>query len=268
MMERLLKRGLCTFELKVIALVCMTFDHVAFFLSPALPIPWWFRLIGRIAAPLFIFLSCWGFDYTHDRVRYIRRMFCWSVGMDLCTAVINFLTAGRAEVRIDNHIFSTLFYILYYLYWIERLRARETGRSRPVKPLLAIALPFLLPPAASLLLAMLTANLGKGPLRSLLLGVLSALLPCPLFVEGGVLLVAFGVILYYLRNRRRGMIIFYCVFSLLTGGLQSFMILALPLLLLYNHRQGRRMKYFFYLYYPLHAYLLYGLQLLLLARGA
>ena len=67
-MEHFFKRGFSAFELKVIALVCMTFDHVAVYLSPVLPIPWWFRLIGRIAAPIFVFLCCWGFDYTHDRV--------------------------------------------------------------------------------------------------------------------------------------------------------------------------------------------------------
>ena len=37
---------------------------------------------------------------------------------------------------------------------------------------------------------------------------------------------------------------------------QWFMILSLPFILLYNDQRGRKMKYFFYVYYPLHVYLL------------
>ena len=37
---------------------------------------------------------------------------------------------------------------------------------------------------------------------------------------------------------------------------QWFMILSLPFILLYNGQRGRKMKYFFYVYYPLHVYLL------------
>ena len=48
--------GLDAFRLKLIALVCMTIDHIAQFLEPVLPIPFWFHIIGRIAAPVFIYL--------------------------------------------------------------------------------------------------------------------------------------------------------------------------------------------------------------------
>ena len=37
---------------------------------------------------------------------------------------------------------------------------------------------------------------------------------------------------------------------------QWMMVFALPLMLLYNGKQGLKMKYFFYLYYPLHVYAL------------
>ena len=45
--------------------------------------------------------------------------------------------------------------------------------------------------------------------------------------------------------------------SLLQYNFQCFMILALPLLLLYNGERGKGHKNFFYVYYPAHIYVLY-----------
>lgn len=39
-------------------------------------------------------------------------------------------------------------------------------------------------------------------------------------------------------------------------GNQHWMILALPFMLLYNGRRGGEHKYFFYLYYPLHQFVI------------
>ena len=48
--------------------------------------------------------------------------------------------------------------------------------------------------------------------------------------------------------------------SLLQYNFQCFMILALPLLLLYNGKRGKGPKRFFYGYYPTHSYVLYIAQ--------
>ena len=48
--------------------------------------------------------------------------------------------------------------------------------------------------------------------------------------------------------------------SLLKLNFQCFMILALPLLLLYNGKRGKAHKAFFYIYYPAHIYALYLMQ--------
>ena len=47
-------------------------------------------------------------------------------------------------------------------------------------------------------------------------------------------------------------------------GVQAYSLLALPLLLLYSGRRGKmRLKYFFYVFYPVHMIALYGVKLLL-----
>ena len=43
-------------------------------------------------------------------------------------------------------------------------------------------------------------------------------------------------------------------FHTVLSALQSRMILAAPIMLLYNGKKGRSDKWFFYLYYPLHRY--------------
>ena len=45
--------------------------------------------------------------------------------------------------------------------------------------------------------------------------------------------------------------------------IQYWSLLAVPLLVLYNGKPGRvRMKYFFYIFYPLHLVILYGISML------
>ena len=48
------------------------------------------------------------------------------------------------------------------------------------------------------------------------------------------------------------------------GNVQICALLALPLLALYNGQRGKwKMKYFFYLYYPLHLVVIQGIGMLL-----
>lgn len=52
------------------------------------------------------------------------------------------------------------------------------------------------------------------------------------------------------------------IFIALTGGIQLYAILALPLIALHNREQGPKMKAFFYLFYPAHLLILYLVHLI------
>lgn len=71
----------------------------------------------------------------------------------------------------------------------------------------------------------------------------------------GVLLV---FIFYVFRQRKaEKLLIAGLIFLGLTGGVQLYALLALPLIVLHNGEQGPKMKAFFYLFYPAHLLILY-----------
>ena len=70
-MKRLSLSG---FQLKYIALITMVFDHIQYFFEYTGKIPIWFTMIGRLAAPLFLFAVIEGFVHTHNRKKYFLRI--------------------------------------------------------------------------------------------------------------------------------------------------------------------------------------------------
>ena len=64
-----------SFEIKIIALIFMTFDHFGAYqtFTTNLSINDFFRIVGRIAAPLFLFVVVESLHYTHNKVIYFAR---------------------------------------------------------------------------------------------------------------------------------------------------------------------------------------------------
>ena len=70
-------RGLDGTTLKLIALGLMLLDHIHYFFAFTGAVPGWFSMLGRLAAPLFLFCAVEGFVHTHSRPRYWLRL--WSI---------------------------------------------------------------------------------------------------------------------------------------------------------------------------------------------
>lgn len=64
-------KGMNTFTLKMIAIVSMLIDHIGAVLFPQITI---FRILGRIAFPIFAYTIVEGFVHTHDFKKYIIRL--------------------------------------------------------------------------------------------------------------------------------------------------------------------------------------------------
>ena len=87
------------FILKIIALVSMTFDHVGYFLENyenCQEIATIFRIIGRLAFPLFIFLLVEGIIHTKNIKNYLSRLAILT-GVFFIGQVLNYLFINKGE---------------------------------------------------------------------------------------------------------------------------------------------------------------------------
>lgn len=243
--------------LKLLALFLMFLDHIYEFIGDA---PIWLTWLGRISAPLFIFCMAWGLFYTHDRKKYLINMYLWGVGMAVGDAAVSLLVPGAKTPPI-NDIFVTLFLIGFIVTIIEKYRAGEKKTGTKLILLLIAA------QIISIALAPI-AYTGGNLVFVVLLG---AIFPSLLFCEGGFVWVAMGVAIYFTRKSKVKLSIVYTLFcafwlfsmagslsleSMFFANYQWMMIGALPLMLCYNGQKGRGYKWFFYIFYPAHVFIL------------
>lgn len=243
------KEGLSAATLKWIAAAAMTLDHIGLWCSllgySGIGLP--LRIIGRIAAPVFLFLLTESLRHTSSRYRYLLRL--W-LGAVLHGAVGLLLSRLTGETMWLGNIFPTLFYTALTVTSIDALR-----KNRAFLPLLLLAAVIAL------------GVLCDGSLLSLLFPRLTE-------VEYSLLFVLLGVGWYYGKERARQLLLFLflCLLSVLIPSghplitalgfsplfysTQGWMLLALPLIALYNGERGRAPRAFFYWYYPLHQYVL------------
>ncbi len=215
--------------LKWIAALSMLLDHAGLMLFPGAE---WMRAAGRVALPLFAFFIAEGFSHTRDRRKYFLRLFLLGAACQLVYAVAGYpLLFG---ILIDFSL------ALLLMEMGERMRRSFSARQ---KSRFLWAAAFLL--SVSFLSWLCTV-------WDFDYGICGILLPVwPSFFEKRehrLLAFAAGVVLL-------------CVSW---GGIEWWSLLALPLLFFYNGKPGKyRMKWFFYIFYPAHLALLYGISLLI-----
>ncbi len=281
-MKQRTQYGLSGTALKTIALVLMLLDHIHYFFEFTGLVPVWFSMLGRLAAPLFLFCTVEGFAHTHDRKRYILRI--WLIAAAMGTVEFFMMYAGALRRGDDfypqNAIFLALFWLCLVWQGIDWLRQR-----RFVRGALAAAMPIVWPFCIVALL-MLFPKIQDAPIGSAVLAwVITA--PLPLWTsitDGGWSFLAGGVVLYALYGHKRLRLVvwaamtFLCDFVLVflqVRGLPDFAfsqmftvnyewlgIFAVVLMLLYNGKRGRGCKPLFYIFYPAHVYILYALSCL------
>ena len=136
--------GLDGFQLKLIALIIMTIDHIYYFGCSLADMPEIMTLIGRIAAPIFVFFVTEGFAHTHSRGRYLLRLYVCGVLMQIGNLFVNLCFPMQNGVIVLNGIFTTMAVIVIYLWWIENLRRAWREHRRGCAVLYALAMAALL----------------------------------------------------------------------------------------------------------------------------
>ena len=222
--------------LKLIAFAAMLADHAAVLLFDGF-VP--LRIVGRLSFPIFAYMITEGCLHTSNRLRYFLRLFVLGV---VCNLI--YFVAAR---QLTLSILITFSLSLLLIFCIDAMRrGKEAGHFSPQ----------LVPALLSLLAVTYFLGGTTSPLRAF--GVT---------LDYGILGVLTPVLLYCLPEKREKLVMLGAAMiaeTLCTGWYQIFSLLALPLLWLYNGEPGtRKLKYFFYLAYPLHLLLLAAISMLL-----
>ena len=77
--------------LKIIGLVCMTIDHLYLYVFANTTVNVSiFRIVGRIAAPLFLFAVIQAMRYSSDKKSYIFRLYKYHICICILEIVLSF----------------------------------------------------------------------------------------------------------------------------------------------------------------------------------
>lgn len=271
-MKRLSLSG---FQLKYIALITMVFDHIHYFFDYTGKIPIWFTMIGRLAAPLFLFTVIEGFVHTHNRKKYFLKIYALAILMGLIQfGFYNFL---HPLVRPDgffpkNMMLSSFAILLVALQGIAWIQEKKYLKGIPT-----LLFPLMLP----WLMLLLYLSGQDKPTFTLFINLLNyTVLPTHTSIsDGGTWLLLTGIAMYLChKNLKKEVLAFVSVslvwllmaivlsrpsfHDLMFKYVEWMEIFAAPLMLCYNGQRGKGSKYLFYVFYPTHIYLLYALSVI------
>lgn len=214
-----------SFMLKIIALISMTFDHFGDAIIGKFT---FFNLLGRISFPIFAFQISEGYIHTKNLKKYFIKLVIFAVLSQI--PFILFFKTFSTNFSLD--IFFTLLIGLLCIYIYDKLSNKIIGI------IICIALIII-----SLLIHVDYGAFGVSIILIFYIFKKSKLLMSIFYI--------FACILKYLPN----LIIYnfhylYCL-SLI------FTCIPIIFILLYNGKQGKKVKYLLYFYYPIHLFVLY-----------
>lgn len=250
-------RFLTGYSLKILGLALMVADHTYQMFSH-FGAPPWLHMLSRVCMPIFLFMAAEGFHHTKDRKKYALRLLVafWLMGIGNAFFSTRF---PNENVVLMNNVFGTMLLGVWYMQMLETFKsgAKHKNAGKIAASVAGIAVPLL---TSAIILFSINISI---PLTR----VLMILLPGILTIEGGFSAVLLAVLFYALRKYGRAIqMIPLAALSILSatgGGMQWMMVFAVIPLMLYNGRQGRKSKWFFYIFYPAHIYVLYMLSYLM-----
>ncbi len=231
------KIGLTNNQLKIIAMVSMLLDHVGLLFFPDEQI---FRILGRIAFPIFAYMIAEGCRYTKNRVRYLGMI----GGMGIIFQIVYFV-AMQSLYQGILITFSLAIVLIYSIDGIVRSKKLWVRLASLLSLALVVAFVVVLPHV----LVGTDFDIDYG-VWGILLPVLVYFMPSRPWQIGAASVFLLLRALYYL--------------FIIPMPVQMWSLLAVPFLALYNGERGKRkMKYVFYIFYPAHLVILYGLAILI-----
>ena len=224
-----MKKIFSNFDLKILAIITMTIDHIGAIIYPNIDA---FRIIGRISFPIFCFLLVEGFKHTHNRFRYFIRLLLFAI-----------ITQPIYDYAFNNHelnilfTFSLSFLLLSSLEFIKKIINKYNKGIE---------------------------NYLYKTISYLLIYIIFLILSIILNVDYQALGISLVLIFYLSPNILLSLLLYLIIaITLDVNNIQLYSLIAFIFIYFYNGKKGKNIKYFFYLYYPLHLLLLKGLSILL-----
>lgn len=232
MAEKRKLNTLSSSTLKLMACAFMLVDHVGVRLFPAVL---GMRLIGRLAFPIFAFFIGEGCRYTKNRLKHFLSVFVLGI---ICESVyIIYMGYWYGNILLT---FSVSIVLIYIMQW-----SRQVNKPQA----------YIITAAAVLAVYTLTNYVNFDYGFTGIIAPMFAAWPGDRFAETAgikpappkgiskLLIFAFGIMLTTIGNP--------------LGMYQLFALLSVILLTLYSGRPGsRKLKYFFYIFYPVHLLLI------------
>lgn len=241
MLQQTYARRLDANMLKLIAILAMTADHLAWLLFPGYstaPIALFLHVIGRLTCPIMCYFIAEGYHYTRSVRRYAARLFIFAFISHFAYIFASgdyvdawsFVPFSRGSFFNQTGVMWSLAWGLVMLCINDAERLQTWAKTLLVLLICLVAFPADWSCIASLCVLSIGANRGNARRQ---------IAWCVFYVS-----------------------IYAAVYALaldpLYGLLQLCAVLSVPLLGLYNGRRGadpklnRIMKWGFYVYYPLH----------------
>ena len=235
--------------IKVLAVIFMTIDHIGWELFPEIRV---LHILGRISLPLFAYMIAEGTYYTRNKARYFSLIFA----LGICFQIVYYVALESAYMGIFI-TFSTSILMIYALQFFKSKLFYGDYFQK--------AYSFLL--FATTVVGTYFLNkyceLDYG-FWGCMLPVFASLLSVNVADEKGEKSVKFNCVPVNLVPFAIGLTLLAVCYADRLAGIQYYSFLALPILLLYSGKRGKRnMKYFFYAFYPAHLVVIYGISMLM-----
>lgn len=231
--------------LKLIGAVFMVCDHLGMIFFPNISA---LRMIGRLTFPVFAFCIAQGTRYTKNRLKYFLLVLSLGIVCQIPLAIV--APSAYLNVLIT---FALAIVICYALDYLKKALICDTVPHKIALGILLLVLSVLAP------MAICTVKRMEYGVLGCMMPALASLFympsDAPPFLKRldtsyvHVLMLGVGTL---------------CQAVFDGGKYQILALLSIPILLMYSGKRGRlKMKYFFYIFYPAHMVILYGIYFLI-----
>lgn len=226
--------------LKLIAIVAMTLDHLAWAIWAGFstnPIALTMHVVGRLTCPIMCYFVAEGYRYTKNLKKYIGRMFLFALISHFPYVYCSFDYVDALSFLPFAHgsPFNQTGVLWGFAWGLVLIKVHDSDLKVPIKYLLNILILAISFPAdwsCISVMVILTFWSNRGRFAKQMIGLM------------------FWVAVYA--------VVYFFAIDKIYGALQLAVCLSIPLLLLYNGQRGKSakvnkaLKWAFYAYYPLH----------------